>query len=185
MLTAISIFFGSIPNDFEKLARSIQNGTYSRGSCILRAGTLLFVVLSVSIRSMVMSTSRKLNKVTGDWVCAGVVNLFANRTVACHSPSRSYFFDDSMLDFLDRSLSQSRTGTSAKCIGTIFLSLGKSPLLHRSMHLALRKMSTAGFWIQETKYVLVGLPSLRSFNWFLVPWLNYFETVQNLGHQHA
>lgn len=74
MWTAIRTFLGRIKGAFERLVKIIQNGTFSGESYTPRAGSTLFVSLSLRMRLLVISPLREVVTVTGDLVSAGFLS---------------------------------------------------------------------------------------------------------------
>lgn len=114
---------------FWKMNASIGDGTFSRTLYILKAGSTLLVGLSVSILSWVMSPLQEVTTIRKDSASAETFTCFWTRVMAWSCVPILHALWDSMLDILDRSMSLPKFNISAKCICTMFLVIGKIPVI--------------------------------------------------------
>lgn len=140
----------------------------------------LFLGLSVFMRSMVTSPLQMATTITGDSAFTPIRSCFATLLLKCFYTFTLGAFGKSMLYIKYRSLCLPRIGTSAKWIGSIFLSMRKivwGSAIETWFPVQLRVLSFRLYW---TTYILVGIFSLRWKNssFFLDP---FFPSTLKLG----
>lgn len=133
VLTAISIFLGTAigprRNSLQVPEMVPFVSLHIPCSC-----SILFDGLCVCIRSMVISSLRKVITITQDSVSAWIGNCFLTQIVVCLCTLRLVSLSDSTNNILNRSLSLIKIGIAAEGISKIFLSMGKVTLMQRLMY---------------------------------------------------
>lgn len=86
-----------------------------------------------------------------------------------------------LFDTLDRSLSPSKIVSSTKCIGRIFLAMGKNPLMQRSIYVVGSKISTAKFSTTTNNVCICSVLISTVNEMILCTLIDSFVAVQSWG----